>query len=146
MQRCTCCSDTAWMGLHRDLQAGSEWIRFRTGRDIATVHRLIIFLSRGYSEPYLLGSQHNFDAGMLFPWAKPLATPQCRLTSSLRTSCIDGEMLFRMEKSSHLLWKMAIWKTQQCWPTYQLCPSNQLLNSKNHIGEIFHIAKKDFKE
>ena len=74
----TCCSGTPWICLHGDPQAGSEWLRFRTGSDVATVPGLIILLSRGDSQPYSLGSKHNADAGILFPWAKLFATLQCR--------------------------------------------------------------------
>lgn len=69
----TCCGGTPWMCLHWDPQAGSEWVRFRTGSDTATVPGLIILLFRGYS----LGSQHNADAGILFLWAKLFAALQC---------------------------------------------------------------------
>lgn len=74
----TCCSGIPSICLHGDPHAASEWVRFRTGSNVATMPGLIILLSRVYSQPYSLGSQHNTDTGILFLWAKLFVTLQCR--------------------------------------------------------------------
>ena len=102
-----CCSGTPWLCLHGDSQAGSEWVRFRTGSDVAMVLGLTILLSRGYSQPFSLSSQHNSDASILFLWAKLSAALQIN-QFTLSYFCywysvvLDGQSKIFVMKNGHL--------------------------------------------
>lgn len=145
MHKCMCCSDTPWIDLHGHPQTGPQRVRFRTGSNVATVHRLIILLSMGYSQWYLLGSQQALmQVYCIHEWIYPSVDWLVHLEQAvLLVKCCFG---WRNQGIYYERWPFEKHSNAGLPNPSSCAPPNQLLNCKSHCGKIFHTAKKAFRE